>query len=232
MSDQETPGPMPQDAMRRSFHYRDLVAAGARFRTLNDGMVAADYRGADEAATARRLAIADLSPLPRTGFKGRNIAAWLAANGVVLGEQSNLAYPAGTLLAARLAPGEALILAGLDGAEEPVAASRSGLELRLRRRVAGAASRRVVLVRGDGRGVRGHVRQALRRRPQAEILRRARDRPDLGRAQQLHRHPVGLRWRARLPPVGRQRFGGLRLGMRVRCDAGVWRSSRRARRAA
>ena len=114
---------LPDERSRRSFLYRDLQTAGAQFRPLNDAMVAASYGDADEVGIARNLGLADLSPLPRTGFKGPKIAEWLAAQGISLGEASNVAYPAaGGVLAARLAPGEALVLGGLDGDEQPIAA--------------------------------------------------------------------------------------------------------------
>jgi sarcosine oxidase subunit gamma len=113
----------PHDALRRSFHYRDLVAAGARFRPLGDSMVAADYGGADEASIARRPGLADLSPLPRAGFKGAKLADWLASKGVAVGAESNRAYPvANGTLAARLAPGEVLLLGSLDGDAGSIAA--------------------------------------------------------------------------------------------------------------
>jgi sarcosine oxidase subunit gamma len=106
----------PNAVLRRGFHYRDLALAGARFRRIGDAAVAADYGIANEAEKAHELAIVDLSPLPRTGFKGPRIAAWLAENGVVLGERSNHAYPqAKGMLVARLAPGEVLILGPSDG---------------------------------------------------------------------------------------------------------------------
>jgi sarcosine oxidase subunit gamma len=112
----------PEAALRRSFHYRDLVAAVARFRRLGDGIVAADY-GADDVARARRLGLADLSPLPRTGFKGPSMAEWMAEHGVPLGPDSNRAYPVGQgALAARLAPGEVLFLGSLYGQDETPAA--------------------------------------------------------------------------------------------------------------
>jgi sarcosine oxidase, subunit gamma len=115
--------PAPNDTLRRSFHYRDLLAAGARFRPLGGGMVAADYGGADEANVARRLGLADLSTLPRFGFKGPGMAEWLASKGAPLGADSNRAYPvAGNMLAARLAPGEVLLLSALDGNGAAVAA--------------------------------------------------------------------------------------------------------------
>lgn len=119
----EAAGNLPEERLRRSFHYRDLIAAGARFRPLNDAMVASSYGGAHEPDTARNLGLVDLSPLPRTGFKGRGTAEWLAERGISLGGDSNRAYPAaGGVLAARLAPGEVLILSGLDGDERPIAA--------------------------------------------------------------------------------------------------------------
>jgi sarcosine oxidase subunit gamma len=115
--------PNPTEALRRSFHYRDLVAAGARFRPLGDGMVAADYGGVDEARAAERLGLVDLSPLPRFGFKGPKMAEWLSSQGATLGADSNRAYPVRDgMLAARLAPGEVLLLGNLDGNAGPIAA--------------------------------------------------------------------------------------------------------------
>ena len=113
----------PQDALRRSFNYRDLAAAGARFRPLSDSIVAADYGGTDEAASARMLALADLSPLPRSGFKGPRMPDWLAAKGVPLGPESNRAYQVdNSILAARLAPSEVVLLGGLNGDPLPIVA--------------------------------------------------------------------------------------------------------------
>ena len=112
----------PEDAARRSFHWRDLVAAGARFRRFGDELAAADYGGAEEAERARRLGLADLSTLPRTGFKGPRLADWMAAQGHPLGPESNRAYRLGAgSLAARLAPGEVVVLGSLDGADKATA---------------------------------------------------------------------------------------------------------------
>jgi sarcosine oxidase subunit gamma len=122
MSEATTDSLGPQAALRRSFHYRDLIAAGARFRRLGDGIVAAEY-GPDDVARARRLGLADLSPLPRAGFKGPKMAEWMAERGVPIGPESNLAYRVGKgALAARLAPGEVLVLGSLDGKDEITAA--------------------------------------------------------------------------------------------------------------
>ena len=57
-------------SLRRSIHQRDLSAAGARFRRVGEEMVVADFGRSDEAGRARHLGLADLSPLPRIGFKG------------------------------------------------------------------------------------------------------------------------------------------------------------------
>jgi sarcosine oxidase subunit gamma len=112
----------PQEALRRSFNYRDLVGAGARFRPLGDGMVAADYNGANEAGSARVLGVAELSPLPRCGFKGPRVADWLASKGVPLGPESNRAYQVDNgILAARLAPSEVVLLGPLGGDHAPIA---------------------------------------------------------------------------------------------------------------
>lgn len=108
----------PATLKRRSFIYRTLAAAGAEFAELNGGAVAMRYpaRGESEAATARRIGLADLSVLPHGGFKGRGTVEWLTAQGLTIGADSNKAYAqAGDALAARLAPTEIFLLDSLAG---------------------------------------------------------------------------------------------------------------------
>ena len=108
----------PTEQTRRSPLYRALAEDGARFDALGDYAVARDFGrdAADEAARAEALGLADLTPLPRIGFKGWNIGPWLAQAGAEMGEASNRAYPQadGTRIA-RLAPGDALVLADRAG---------------------------------------------------------------------------------------------------------------------
>ncbi len=107
----------PSEYARRSFLYRELENAGARFEELNGSAIAIDYGDTKgEAAQARKLGICDLSPLQRTGFKGWNMADWLRAQGAVMAEESNITSPQtdGTRIA-RLAPGEALVLGDYQG---------------------------------------------------------------------------------------------------------------------
>ncbi len=111
----------PQDKSRRSFLYRKLLQSGAHFvEQGSDATIAAHYGDARaEVPMVMELAIADLSPLPRTGFKGPGAADWLAEQGVELGEASNFAYPCGNgSLAARLSHGDILILGNLAGDDE------------------------------------------------------------------------------------------------------------------
>ena len=109
----------PTDRLRRSYVYRALEAAGANFTEVNGGAVAADFGAPveDEAAAARIMAIADLSPLPRVGYKGGGALAWARNHGVKIGRDSNIAYrqPGGEL-AARLADTEVVVIDNLDGA--------------------------------------------------------------------------------------------------------------------
>lgn len=108
----------PEAQPRRSPLYRALAADGARFEPLGGFAVARDFgrEAADEAAQAEELALADLTPLPRVGFKGWNIAPWLAGHGAVAGEESNRACAQGDgTRIAKLAPGEALVLADRAG---------------------------------------------------------------------------------------------------------------------
>jgi sarcosine oxidase subunit gamma len=105
---------------RRSFVYRLLDQAGATFMTIGDAMVAATIGGdaQHEAARAREMGLIDLSPLPRTGFKGRGALDWLRSQGVTIGEENNVAYPQPDgALAARLASSEALILGDAAGSD-------------------------------------------------------------------------------------------------------------------
>ncbi len=110
----------PTDCLRRSFVTRELQIAGARFGEENGAAVAVDFGDpAREEATARRLGLVDLSPLPRVGFKGLGTIEWLAAQGVTVPRESNQAVvQEGGGLAARLAPGEVLILGALSGKDD------------------------------------------------------------------------------------------------------------------
>jgi sarcosine oxidase, subunit gamma len=113
----------PTDVPRRSFIHRILQHAGAHFVAINDGAIAADFGKPIEAevAQARRMGIADLSVLPRTGFKGAGTVEWLAGQGLSIGPDSNRAYPqSGGELAARLAPTETFLIDGFAGSGELV----------------------------------------------------------------------------------------------------------------
>jgi sarcosine oxidase subunit gamma len=107
-----------QNQLRRSPIYRETQAAGAFCEVINQGAVPMHYGNPDsEADRARRMAIADLSVLPRTGFKGAGTVEWLQGQGLVIGPDSNMAYRQdGGALAARLAPSEIFLIDGLEGA--------------------------------------------------------------------------------------------------------------------
>jgi len=111
----------PTAFRRRSFVYRKLVAAGVRFGEGGEAAVAMDFGSpAGEAAALRRMGLADLSPLPRVGFKGAGTADWLAAQGVAVPAESNRAERQDDGgLAPRLAPGEVWVLGSLSGANRP-----------------------------------------------------------------------------------------------------------------
>ena len=105
-----------QNQLRRSPIYRETQAAGAFCEVINGGAVPMHYGSPDsELGRARRMAIADLSTLPRTGFKGTGTVDWLAGQGLTIGPDSNIAYrQEGGALAARLAPTEIFLIDGLD----------------------------------------------------------------------------------------------------------------------
>lgn len=106
----------PTAALRRSFVYRTLQRLGARFGEVNGAAVAVDFGIPAEAELdrGRRMGLADLSPLPRTGFKGTGTVEWLGEQGLSVGPDSNRGYvqPAGEV-ALRLAPTEVLLVDSL-----------------------------------------------------------------------------------------------------------------------
>jgi len=113
----------PTDLSRRSFVYRKLAAAGARFGEVAGGAVALGFGdvAGEEIAAARRLALADLSVLPRLGFKGREALAWLDGQGLEIGSELNRAYiqDDGARVAV-LAATEAVVLCDLSGDAGPI----------------------------------------------------------------------------------------------------------------
>ncbi len=112
----------PHDFPCRSFVYRKLLERNATFETVGDAAVARDYGDADgEGEAARRLGLADLSPLPRLGVKGAGTADWLAARGIRVPADSNrVVRQSSGVLAARLAPSELLLLGDLSGEPAPL----------------------------------------------------------------------------------------------------------------
>ena len=72
-------------ALRRSQLYRRHIEMGAVFEALSDGTagnsaVVSHYRTSEEELTqAQHLGLADLSTLPRMGFKGLGTPGWAAA---------------------------------------------------------------------------------------------------------------------------------------------------------
>ena len=93
----------PASKPRRSYVYRTLLSLGAECRPWRDGAMAMRLGRAStpRPAAGRRSAIADLSPLPRTGFKGAGTVDWLIEQGLAIGADSNMAYRQQRRLACR-----------------------------------------------------------------------------------------------------------------------------------
>ncbi len=103
----------PLSHLRRTPLRRALEAKGARWRDLADVAVADRMASS---ADPRLLALADLSPLPRLGIKGRETIAALAKRGVALEPTPNRAFPLPEGgLALVLSPGEVVLLSNLRG---------------------------------------------------------------------------------------------------------------------
>jgi sarcosine oxidase subunit gamma len=103
----------PDHHLRRTPLRVSLEKAGARWTALDD-IAIADGLGTIEGA--RHLAITDLSPLPRLGFKGRETIPAMQKRGVVLEATPNRAYrqPDGGLCLV-LASTEVILLSPLGG---------------------------------------------------------------------------------------------------------------------
>lgn len=117
----------PEAFTRRSPVYRRLKGHAARFGEAAGAAVAMAY-GDEQAETdrARHLGLADLSPLPRTGYKGPGIIDWLSTQGLALPSESNQAVSQSDgSLAARLSPTEMLVLDDLACASGAVARLRT-----------------------------------------------------------------------------------------------------------
>ena len=136
----------PAAFARRGFVYRRLESAGAQFAEIAGAAVAVRFGDASaEIQMSRRLGLADLSALPRVGFKGAGAMEWLADRGVVIdGSRPNWSWRQsdGSLAIAR-SNTESLILGDL--------ADASDLCARLESESAGAMEARAyVLPRYDG----------------------------------------------------------------------------------
>jgi sarcosine oxidase, subunit gamma len=103
----------PLSLLRRTPLRRVLEKAGATWSDAGASAVAASVASRAEIA---KLAIADLSPLPRLGFKGRGTIEAMKKRGVTVEAEPNKAFrqPDGGLCLV-LAPGEVILLSNLAG---------------------------------------------------------------------------------------------------------------------
>ena len=108
----------PEDRLRRSPLYRICAGLGAQWVDMAGFACPAHYGDPQgEAEAARQLAIADITALPQAGWKGWEMAAFAAAQGLELPPPNRARRLRDGTLACRLAQGEALLLAG-DGGDD------------------------------------------------------------------------------------------------------------------
>jgi sarcosine oxidase subunit gamma len=117
----------PQDFHRRTPLRRVLDEQGVPWSALADCMIA-DPPDPDGAAS--RLGIADLTPLPRLGFKGRGTIPAMRARGIELEAEPNRAFrqPDGSLCLV-LAASEVVLLSSLAGDGSRLAALEEGYRI-------------------------------------------------------------------------------------------------------
>lgn len=116
MSESTIQTPHPNQSMRRSQLYRWHLEAGAQYAEGEAIGLVQRYSGKNEEdELARQLGLADLSTLPRTGFKGRAAPHWIPQQGGELPQAPNLALlqSDGSLLV-RLSQEEFLVLSDLQ----------------------------------------------------------------------------------------------------------------------
>lgn len=103
----------PTQSLIRNPLYRTLSADGANFIEHLDTVLVDNYGNSveDEALQAKQLGLVDLTPIARTGFKGKQAIHWANSQGLTIGATNNQAYIQDNgALAARLADTEVLIL--------------------------------------------------------------------------------------------------------------------------
>jgi sarcosine oxidase subunit gamma len=106
---------MPNQRLQRSFVYRNLEQAGAKFSEVAGSLMAISVPDGT-VDVAQNLGVADLSLLPRTGYKGAEALDWLGNQGIYIGVESNKAIEqTDGSICAKLAASEALILSPLAG---------------------------------------------------------------------------------------------------------------------
>ncbi len=103
----------PTDRIRRSNLYRVSTALGAQWTDVN-GFACPEHYGdaACETSAATALGIADLTALPRAGYKGWDMAGWATGQGVDLPEPNEALIQGDGTLACRLSGGELLLVSG------------------------------------------------------------------------------------------------------------------------
>ena len=112
---------MPTEVTRRSQLARRHIELGAEFEHSNGLIVVKDYGSKTELAQAKELGLADLSTLPRTGFKGAGAPDWAASQGLTLPQKPNTcAVQNDTALVAKLSHQELLILSDLDASSTQI----------------------------------------------------------------------------------------------------------------
>ena len=105
----------PIEQPKRSMIYRLLLDHGAEFEAYSDSSIAMRYPGnISEAENAKSMGIADLSPLPRIGFKGKDTPVWLKQQGVQIPDSANQARgQSDNGLVLRLSEDEHIVLSDL-----------------------------------------------------------------------------------------------------------------------
>ena len=111
----------PTDTIRRSNLYRVSAGLGAQWVEVNGFACPANYGDVPaETAAAKHMGIADLTALPRAGYKGWDMAGWAGGQGVDLPDPNQARAQSDGTFACCLSGGELLLLSNDGGASATI----------------------------------------------------------------------------------------------------------------
>lgn len=114
--------------MYRSPLRTEMDSLGANWQKCLGSPIVFDYGESDaqREESFRRLALFDLSPLPRFGLKGSGIQSWIDSNRLDVGVRANIAYVQNDgRVICRLSENELLVLPNVSSPSDPIVSAQT-----------------------------------------------------------------------------------------------------------